>query len=94
MGMKEKNELLSEMEKAMDRYDLKKEIEKAYIGEWIYGVSMVPCDWVYKYVAQPEIVRCKYCVSRDPRDGMCEHVQQIRDPDWFCADGERRNDDG
>lgn len=39
---------------------------------------------------QPEIVRCKDCVFRDNRDGMCEHVQQIRDPDWFCADGERR----
>ena len=44
--------------------------------------------------AQPKIVRCKDCVSRDPRDGMCEHVQQIRDPDWFCADGDRRDDDG
>jgi len=36
-----------------------------------------------------EIVRCKDCVFRDNRDGMCEHVQQIRDPDWYCADGER-----
>ena len=44
--------------------------------------------------AQPEIVRCKECVSRDPRDGMCEHVQKIRDPDWYCADGVRRDDDG
>lgn len=40
------------------------------------------------------VVRCKYCAFRDPRDGMCEHVQQIRDPDWYCADGERRYDDG
>ena len=36
-----------------------------------------------------EIIRCKDCVFRDNRDGMCEHVQQIRDPEWFCADGER-----
>lgn len=33
MGMKDKSELLREMEKAMDRYDLSEEIEKAYIGE-------------------------------------------------------------
>lgn len=43
---------------------------------------------------QPEIVRCEDCIFRDPRDGMCEHVQQMRDPDWYCADGERRYDDG
>lgn len=42
---------------------------------------------------QPEIVQCKYCAFRDPRDGMCEHVQQMRDPDWYCADGVRRDDD-
>ena len=41
-----------------------------------------------------EIVRCKDCVFRDARDGMCEHVLQIREPDWFCADGERRDGDG
>jgi hypothetical protein len=38
-----------------------------------------------------EIVRCKDCVFRDNRDGMCEHVQQVRDPDWYCADGEQRD---
>lgn len=37
-----------------------------------------------------EVVRCKDCVFRDNRDGMCEHVLQIRDPDWYCADGERK----
>lgn len=37
-----------------------------------------------------EIVRCKDCVFRDNRDGMCEHVQQVRDPDWYCADVERK----
>lgn len=43
---------------------------------------------------QPEIVKCKDCAFRDPRDGMCEHVLQMRDPDWYCADGERRDDNG
>ena len=37
-----------------------------------------------------ELVRCKDCVFRDDRDGMCEHVQQIRDSDWYCADGKRK----
>lgn len=36
------------------------------------------------------LVLCKDCIYRDARDGMCEHVQQVRDPDWYCADGERR----
>ena len=103
--MKDKNELLSEMEKAMNRYDLSKEIEKAYIGEWIYGVAMVPCDWVYKYVAQPEVVKCKDCkhlehmYTLDELNGKKCYVCRkhsftgLRDEDWFCADGERRTDD-
>ena len=41
-------------------------------------------------VVKWELVRCKDCVFRDDRDGMCEHVQQVRDPDWYCADGEMR----
>ena len=40
-----------------------------------------------------ELVRCKDCVFRDDRDGVCEHVQQVRDPDWYCADGERKEED-
>ena len=48
---------------------------------------------------QPEIVRCKDCEYHDDvtdecadigspcyRNGWCE-------PDWFCADGKRRDDD-
>ena len=45
---------------------------------------------VAKIEVMPEVVRCKDCVFRDNRDGMCEHVQQVRGPDWFCADGKRR----
>lgn len=96
--MKDKKELLSEMEKAMDRYDLSKEIEKAYIGEWIYGVAMVPCDWVYKYVAQPEVVKCKDCKHcyyasnrvPDERSFVCEKHGIDITVDWFCADGEKK----
>lgn len=39
-----------------------------------------------------ELVRCKDCVFRDDRDGMCEHVQQVRDPNWYCADAERKKE--
>lgn len=62
--MKDKNELLREMEKAMDTYDLSKEIEKAHIGEWMYGVAMVPCDWVYEYVKKQEPVKPELCHAR------------------------------
>lgn len=98
-----KNELLKKMEEAMDRYDLSKEIEKAHIGEWMYGVSMVPCNWVYKYVTQPEIVRCKDCkwykegYNIDGKwfsrcNGSVRTYGHTK-PDWFCADGERRDGD-
>lgn len=92
-----KNELLKKMEEAMDRYDLSCEIEKARIGEWQYGVAMVPCDWVYEYVKQPEIVRCKDC-KYDPSTGYPKEElpywypckNGMRDQDWFCGYGERR----
>ena len=71
----DRKELLQAMEEAMNRYDLTEEIEKSHIGEWQYGVSMVPCDWVYEYVKQPEIVRCKDCKwwdkKRDSPYGYC-----------------------
>ena len=88
--MKDKKELLREMEKAMDRYDLSKEIEKAYIGEWRYGVAMVPCDWVYKYVAQPEIVRCKDCKWYSSEMSWCNNLNSPKEQTFYCADGKRR----
>lgn len=48
--------LLEEMENAMDRYDLSDDFLEARgcgtrtIGEFQYGVSSVPCDWVYPYL--------------------------------------------
>lgn len=50
----------------------------------------------------PEIVRCKYCRHRSEKlytrfDGEEVYVCQINDiakkPEWFCADGERRDPD-
>lgn len=50
---------------------------------------------------RPEIVRCKNCKhGTDPilpyRKGCvwCERVNRHNSEDWFCADGERRDDDG
>lgn len=43
------------------------------------------------------VVRCKDCKHRDPQDGKCDcgHDilwQQPRSDDWYCADGERREE--
>ena len=56
--------------------------------------------------AQPEIVRCKDCrwhtVNELKKDGTddrrykpsyCLLYSMHRDEDWFCADGERKEDD-
>ena len=47
------------------------------------------------------VVRCKDCKYRDPEDKKCDYggmaVQGLffpRPDDWYCADGERRNNDG
>lgn len=50
------NELLEAMENAMNRYDLSDDFleargcETGRIGEFQYGVSSVPCNWVYPYL--------------------------------------------
>ena len=49
--------------------------------------------------AQPEIVRCKDCDHRDPEDKKCDCGHAIlwqlpRQDDWYCADAERRTDEG
>ena len=45
-----------------------------------------------------EVVRCKDCKHRDPEDHKCDCGHDIqwqlpRSDNWFCADGERRDDD-
>ena len=39
----EERKVLNEMKEKINRYDLPEEYENAHIGEWIYGVSMIPC---------------------------------------------------
>lgn len=45
-----------------------------------------------------KVVRCKDCRHRDPEDKKCDCGHDIlwqlpRQDDWFCGDGERREDD-
>lgn len=53
------DDLIVEMKEKMNRYDLTEEIAKANIGEYRYGVSYVPCDWVYKYLVELKELRDK-----------------------------------
>ena len=52
---------------------------------------------------QPQIVRCKDCKhgvneTYDLKENKIISIDcrfaETHDPDWFCADGERRTDDG
>lgn len=44
----------------------------------------------------PEVVRCKDCNNRGTSDCPIEELCHgwIPSDDWFCADGERRSDNG
>ena len=58
--------------------------------------SISVCDAIKQLPPiQPVIVRCKDCKHRDPEDKKCDCGHDIlwqlpRRNDWFCADGERR----
>ena len=42
---------------------------------------------------QEAVVRCKDCVHWDELTQACDEIDGIFLPDWFCADGERREDE-
>ena len=52
-----------------------------------------------KTIDAPPVVRCKDCkYFLEDGDCFCENIEQYEheksvSPDWFCADGERRNYD-
>ncbi len=53
----------------------------------------------YDGVDAVEVVRCKNCKYRDPEDHKCDCGHDIRwqlprEDNWFCADAERRKDNG
>lgn len=57
---------------------------------------------VIQTVDAVEVVRCKYCKHRyyaenrvpSEQTWVCEKDGLNKGPDWYCADGERRKDDG
>ena len=40
------------------------------------------------------VVRCKDCKHFDGNDCRVNDIVNIMDTDWFCADGERNDNDG
>ena len=46
---------------------------------------------------QPDaLIRCKDCKRLSSPENVvpfCNHIKKFVDADWFCADGERRDDD-
>lgn len=50
-----------------------------------------------KEIVDKAIIRCKDCKHRDPEDKKCDSGHGIvwqlpRDDNWFCADGERKEE--
>ena len=43
---------------------------------------------------QPKIVRCKDCIYYHTSCCQCSWANDAEHDDYFCADGERRDDDG
>ena len=46
---------------------------------------------------QPDVVFCKDCKKGEPSDYDknfidCPYFESVRDPDWFCADGKRKDE--
>lgn len=81
-------------------YDLKEAVmqENAW-NKWSGGVLEALEAVEELPSAQPEIVRCKDCEHRDPEDKKCDCGHAIlwqlpRQDDWYCADAERRTDEG
>lgn len=54
--------------------------------------------WEAPTIDAVQVIRCKDCKHRDPEDKKCDCGHDIqwqlpRDDDWFCADGERKDND-
>jgi hypothetical protein len=69
------------------------------MAEWICGEKTSPLGYQYlDVVNREELIRCNECKHGDPcNDGeiYCEKdigtiETAVHKPDWFCADGERK----
>lgn len=71
--------------------DQQEQIEQMnYIYGFVYGGQVKEIK---------KLVRCNECKHRDPEDHKCDCGHDIlwqlpRSDNWFCADGERRTDNG
>ena len=65
------------------------------------SITMVEGKPHVETYSEQELVLCKDCVYWDEEcteecdnsDSVCYHNGRCK-PDWFCADGKRRDDDG
>lgn len=69
------------------------------MAEWVVSDEDLGCDGAY--FSYKEIVRCKDCFYAMPYNERwtlpkknncmwCKRYEDVRMPEWFCADGERR----
>ena len=69
-----------------------KGIGKGNVNEYVKGLIRADME-------NTNIVRCKYCVHWDDHTEECSNPDSVcfrngwTKPDWFCADGEMRNED-
>ena len=40
-----------------------------------------------------ELIRCRDCKYYEPSFSLCK-IHGVRNADWFCADGQRKTDNG
>ena len=66
--MSELEALLEEIKSKMNRYDLSDEYLSTHfqstrseigIGEYSYGITMIPCEWIYPYLKELKELRDK-----------------------------------
>ena len=65
---------------------------------WEDKECVVALQMGIRAIQQPEIVRCKDCkfgtTEFDDGQRFCEPKGEWHDPDYFCADGKRKDGDG
>lgn len=73
--------------------DMVKESNKSIKKDFIVCRSITMLEgkpYVNNYSEQ-ELIRCKDCKHYRGDKMLCPSALRIPNPDWFCADGERRN---
>lgn len=63
-------------------------ITKAFIMAMLESQAATPT------IDAVPVVRCKYCKYYNSLMGHCKDGRSYPSPEWFCADGLRREEDG